>query len=176
MPSSRLTHRLHRLGTLLPLLGAGLCAWRPLAAQGPAATGQMAVRVTVLEPVQPMALNSPAQPPQLEHDPVTGRAILRVGLATDASVVTQVGDDASPVSAQSTRDSPTPGERDNRLIWRVPLPAEARWTGDTLEVRFTTRTGEAETIAIARVSREALRARLATVVPRGFRRGEPGLF
>jgi hypothetical protein len=45
--------------------------------------------------------------------------------------------------------------------------------GDTLEVRFTTHTGEAETTAIARVSRGALRA---TAAATDFRRDERGLF
>lgn len=176
MPSARVLLRLLWLYAPLPLLGAGVVAWRPVAAQGVPAHGQISVRVTVLEPVPPMALSRAEQPPHLERDPLTGRAVLRVGLATDASITTLMGDDATPFQARWSRDSTAGDALDNRRVWRVTLPAESHWPGDTLEVRFTTRTGEAETTAIARVSRASLRTLLAADGPRDFRRGEPGLF
>ena len=51
--------------------------------------------------------------------------------------------------------------------WRVELPAFDRWSSDTLEVRLTSRTGEAETTAIARIPAAALRAIVAPTIARG---------
>ncbi len=125
-------------------------------AQG-AASGGMSVRVTVLDPVPPVALADAARPPLLARDPVTGRLELRVSLASvvplEASIRACRGDPAdcrsTSVAVRASADEP---------LLRVPIDDRLQaWPGG-FEVRFLSRTGDAETTAIAVVSASHLRA------------------
>ena len=140
-------------------LVAGLWVLAPacLAAQQ-SGTGLMTVRVTILEPVSPIALADPSVRPVVERDPVTGRLVLRVALASRAPI------EASMRAAGSDSTSFSPARsrmRGDSLVqdWRVvldDLPIGA--SPAPLEVRFRSVTGLAETTAIAIVPSGARRA------------------
>lgn len=133
---------------LTAVLGTLLAA--PAAAQR-VATGGMTVRVTVLDAVRPVTVADTVERPQLVRDPATGRYQLRLVLGAEGPVEAQVANAGGLV-----RPRVRPVEGDTTLhALRVELPAATAWTGDTLEVRVTARTGEAETTLIARIPADA---------------------
>ena len=122
-----------------------------------AASGAMVVRVTVLDPVNPVALADPLRPPLLARDPVTGRLELRVSLASAVPLETTIracGGD--PADGRATRVA-VREDTDEQLL-RVPIDDRLQAGPGGFEVRFLSRTGDAETTAIAVVSRSLLRA------------------
>ncbi len=146
----------HRILAALALASGLALAPTAARSQGPSASGQMAVRVTVLDPVQPMSLAEQAPMPRIERDPRTGRGVLCLTIASDAVVSAEL-----PGSRTALRPSISSAVVSHSALaahaWRVDLPAEQLWSGDTLEVRFTSRTGEAETIATIRIPMDTVR-------------------
>lgn len=126
----------------------------------------MTVRVSVMEPAPAMTLTDAAPFPKLERDPRTGAAFLLMNIATDATVSTDAAAAGLNLRSRMVPADLRAGQPAGQA-WRVELPADDRWTGDALEVRFTARTGEAETTVIARVPASALRAVTAPSVALG---------
>ena len=145
---------------LLPAAFAlGSLAARPVEAQE-VASASMSVRVTVFEPVHPIALSDPAQPPSLARNPTTGELTLRIAVTSlepiEATVRPLAGDVAPgrPVSVRRLGAS-WPADSAS-TSWLIELADFAHSPPLGFEVRMTSRTGDAETTAIAIVSQAAL--------------------
>lgn len=154
--------RPHPLLRTAPLAALALAVVVAPASAQRVATGAMTVRVTVLETVRPIALAEPAERPQVVRDPVTGRYQLRMTLASEAPIEARLGES----SAAAPRARIVSGADTTRWSVRVDLPAAIGSASDTVEVRLTSRTGEAETTVIARVPAELVPALRPRVIAR----------